>query len=198
MDSTSIKNLLFGFLALVSATLIGCKDDDAPEDENEEEIITKVRLIFNPEMGTPLTFLATDPDGEGPEDLSVEGAISLAPNTVYELFIELDNELAGESITEEVEEEGDEHLFLFGFTEGLFANPLGDGNLDGRAADAVDYLDEDVQGLPLGLITRWRTGEATSGTFRVVLKHQPDLKTETSSLQDGETDIDITWNLVVE
>jgi hypothetical protein len=43
------------------------------------------------------------------------------------------------------------------------------------------------------LETSWTTGAASSGTFRVVLKHQPGLKSATSGSSTGETDLDITF-----
>ena len=107
----------------------------------------------------------------------------------------LSNELEGEDITEEIAEEDEEHMFFFAWTEGLFASPEGDGNIDNRD-DPVDYNDEDENGLPVGLSTTWTTGDSVpSGTFQVVLKHQPDIKSETSTVDDGGTDIDLTFDV---
>ena len=100
-------------------------------------------------------------------------------------------------MTEEVEEEGHEHLFYFSWTNDVFSDPSGDGNIDNRA-DAINYGDEDVNGLPLGLETVWTSGPPSSGEFRIVLKHQPDLKTATSESTIGETDVDITFPIKVE
>ena len=33
------------------------------------------------------------------------------------------------------------------------------------------------------------------GTFRIVLKHQPDIKSATSTVNDGGTDVDLTFGL---
>ena len=169
---------------------------DAPPCENEEEIITDVVLTFTSEDSSSVVVAtAQDPDGEGALDLEVGGSIGLLPNTTYTLSIELSNEIEGEDITEEIEEEDDEHMFFFAWTEGLFASPAGDGNVDSRA-DTVNYLDEDDNGLPVGLSTSWTTGDSVpSGTFQVVLKHQPDIKSDTSTVEDGGTDIDLTWNV---
>jgi hypothetical protein len=102
-----------------------------------------------------------------------------------------------EDITEEVREEADEHMFFFSWTDGLFSDPTGNGNVDNRA-DAVNYDDADGDGLPLGLNTTWSTGPASSGSFRVILKHQPDgIKTATSGSSDGDTDIDISWQISI-
>ncbi|WP_421896926.1 hypothetical protein [Marinoscillum sp.] len=175
----------------------GCSDKDVPDAENEEEIITKVQLIFSPAEGAPVVVTALDPDGDGPEDIAPSGPVVLAKGTEYELFIKLENTISNEDITEEVEAEGDEHLFFFGFSEGIFNSPAGNGNLDSRA-DVVNYLDKDVNNLPVGLITAWITGEAGSGTFRVMLKHQPGIKSTTSESTDGESDVDITWTLNIQ
>jgi hypothetical protein len=145
---------------------------------------------------------ATDPDGDGVKDIEVDGPINLAANTDYTLSITLINGLAGASdpaynITEEVEEEGDEHMFFFSWTNNAFSDPAGNGNMDSRA-DAVNYLDEDENSLPLGLETGWTTGAASSGEFRVVLKHQPELKSATSTSSAGETDLDISFTLNVQ
>lgn len=176
-----------------------CSDDDVPEAENEEELITKVELLFSPnDGGDPITVNAIDPDGEGPESIEPSGSIVLAANTSYQLFLSLENTVNGEDITEEVEEESDEHMFFFEFTEGLFSSPEGNGNVDSRD-DAVNYLDEDVNGLDLGLVTAWITaGAGESGEFRVVLKHQPGIKSETSESSDGESDVDITWDIEIQ
>ena len=80
----------------------------------------------------------------------------------------------------------------------MFTDPDGDGNIDSRD-DTVNYEDEpDENGYPVGLETSWTTGVAGSGTFRVVLKHQPDIKSASSSVSDGESDVDITWDISVQ
>jgi hypothetical protein len=102
------------------------------------------------------------------------------------------NSIENEDIGEEVKEEGDEHQIFFGFTEDLFANPTGSGNIS-PSAGTVIYDDQDENNLPIGLITTWRTEVTGSGIFRILLKHQPDLKTATSTSATGSSDIDITW-----
>lgn len=198
-------NYLLGMgLLLGIMTLAGCDDDEAPEAENEEEIITDVTLTFTPSGGgTAVTAAAQDPDGEGPDELEIVSDIVLAANTTYTLSLDLENSIAGESITEEVDEEDDEHMFFFGWTSGLFTDPTGDGNIGaGNRNDPLNYEDTDGT-YPLGLETSWTTGDAAIGTFRVNLKHQPPLgdgtpaKTATSDSTDGESDIDITWDITI-
>lgn len=180
-----------------------CSDDDEPVREDTPELITKVILTFTPEGGgADVIATATDPDGVGLQNLTTDGPIELNASTRYVLTIELLNELASPgsaayNITEEVEEEGDEHMLFFSWTDNVFSDPAGNGNIDNRA-DALNYDDEDVNSLPIGLTTSWTTSTPASGTFRVVLKHQPGLKSATSTVNDGETDLDIDFDINIQ
>lgn len=198
----SIRLLMASMVVVLTALLSGCGDDD-PEKEDTPELITYATLTFTPTGGGASVIVkATDPDGEGVQDLIIDGPINLLTNKTYVLTIELINGLADPSepeydITAEVEEEGDEHLFFFGWTNNVFSNPAGNGNIDNRT-DAVNYNDEDDDGLPLGLNTSWTTATtAASGTFRVLLKHQPDLKSATSTSSMGESDLDLTFTIAI-
>ncbi len=179
----------------------GCEVED-PVREDVPELITKVTLTFSPEVGEPVIVTATDPDGEGVQDVQVDGAIKLEATKHYSLSLTLANGLVKPSdpeydVTEEVKAEGDEHIFFFSWTNDIFSDPSGNGNIDSRAND-VNYQDEDINGLPLGLETIWTAGAVSSGEFRVVLKHQPDLKSATSESGIGETDLDLTFTVNVE
>ncbi len=187
---------------LTIALLSACGQDD-PVKENVPELITRVTLTFSPATGSPVVASATDPDGEGVQPLVVDNPIALLSGQPYSLQLDLINTLLpssdpGYSITDEVAEEGDEHLFFFAWTEGYFSSPTGNGNLDQRS-DPISYADQDVNGLPLGLSTDWATGPPTSGTgtFRVVLKHQPGSKSATSRSTDGESDLDVTFPISI-
>lgn len=178
-------------------TLTGCGDD--PKKEDAPELITKVTLTFTPTEGDDIVVTAIDSDGDGPQDMVLDD-INLAANTMYDLNITLANHLASPEIdiTEEVAEENDEHLFLFSWTNNLFATPSGDGNIDSRSHE-VDYQDLDENNYPVGLETRWQTINAGgSGKFRIVLKHQPGIKSLTSGIDDGPTDLDLKFDLTVE
>lgn len=194
------------YLALLLLATMGfmasCSDDDdAPEAENEEEVINEVTLTFTPAAGgTPLSFTYNDPDGEGTA-AAEQDDIVLAANTIYSMSITFKNTVGdnNEDITEEVEEEGHEHQIFFGWTGALFSNPTGLGNIGaGNQDNPVNYQDTDLDGLPIGLETVWETDEPTSGTFRIMLKHQPDIKTATSSSEDGESDVDLQWNIEIQ
>ena len=191
-----LNYLLYAVLTLFIFT--ACEEDEAaPEEENEVEVFTDVKLVFTPTGGgAAVEAAAQDPDGAGVQELQVLGAINLAANTSYTLTMVIENCLESpcELMNEEIEEEDEEHQFFFAFTNNAFTSPAGNGNID-SASDPINYNDSDGNGNSLGLNTSWTTGSASSGTFTVQLQHQPDVKTATSGSTDGDTDFALTFNL---
>ncbi len=189
-------------IILAASVLFSC-EEDAPGKEDTPELITKIQLTFTPAGGgNPIVATATDPDGIGVQDIAPDGQINLIGGTNYRLSIEFFNGLlspteAGYDITEEVLEEANEHMLFFSW-DGGFSNPTGNGNIDNRT-DPVRYADNDSKGLPLGLLTDWSTqATATQNRkFRIMLKHQPDLKSASSGSNVGETDVDIQFTFNV-
>ncbi|MEM6517553.1 MAG: GTP cyclohydrolase, partial [Bacteroidota bacterium] len=70
-----IFNLRLLAIFCVAAVITSCSDDDdAPPQQNLPEVFTDVTVIFTPVGGgTPVTATANDADGEGPQDLEVQG-----------------------------------------------------------------------------------------------------------------------------
>ena len=201
------NSILFYFLLLFSCVLvISCSDDEDPmemEMENEEEeVISRVTLTFSPDNGEEdVTAVWFDADGDGSGAPTIDN-IGLEEGVTYTLSLELTNTLGSsdEDITAEIDEEAEDHMFFFGFTDGIFSDPSGNGNIDNRN-DPVNYNDQDANGQPLGLSTTWTAGGHTDapGTFNIILKHQPDgQKTASSGSSVGGTDVDITFPLSIE
>jgi len=201
------NNLIHGTittLAIAAGSLIfsACSSDD-PQKEDVPELITKVTLTFTPAGGGDAVVVsATDPDGTGVQSLKTSGPITLTKGVSYTLELAPINELAKPTdpeydITAEVEEEGPEHMFFYSWTNNVFADPTGNGNVDNRN-DAIRYEDKDVNGLPIGLHTAWTSAAAAAtGKFQVLLKHQPGLKSATSTSADGEDDLNITFDIEI-
>ena len=191
-----LNYLLYAVLTLFIFT--ACEEDEAaPEEENEVEVFTDVKLVFTPTGGgAAVEATAQDPDGAGVQELQVLGAINLAANTEYLLSMMIENCLEDpcEDMNEEIAEEAEEHQFFFAFTNDAFTSPVGNGNMD-NASDPINYIGFDGNGNPVGLNTNWTTGSASTGTFTVQLQHQPDVKTATSGSTDGDTDFALTFNL---
>jgi len=121
-----------------STIIVSCSDDDdAPEVENELEVITDVTLIFT-NVADPTNVVearAQDPDGIGVEELEILDDIRLFTDTEYTLTYEILNALDEddvEDIGDEILDEDDEHQLFFSFTEDAFSDPTGDGNIDSR------------------------------------------------------------------
>ena len=175
--------ILFGTLLLLS-----CGDD--PEPANEEELITTLTVTLTPQgVGDAVVMTFKDLDGPGsgvPEYIYSGGgsAASLTATTTYDVIITLLNENTNpaENITEEIEQEADEHLFCF--------------TVGGGADLVITYADEDGGGRPIGLSTTWAAGTAGTGTVTVVLRHQPGTKTGDCP-GGGETDINVTFNISI-
>ena len=104
-----------------------------------------------------------------------------------------------DNIGAEIKEEDDEHQFFFEFSKDVFANPLGNGNID-NASDPINYLDLDEKDQNVGLETSWTTSSVSESdkSFRVVLMHQRNVKTDKSSAKDGDADFDLTFVLNIE
>ena len=186
MKMSNNLRLLYLLPFLLVLAVAGCKDPETPEEENEEEVITtmRLRMVDSANTSTAQTFSFEDPDGEGGNAPTVLDDIILNANSTYTVTITLANESDPnnvEDITTEIEEEAAEHFFCFTAT---------------TADVMVEYSDTDGT-LPIGLTSTWRTGAAGTGTMQVMLKHQPDgLKDGTC--EPGETDIDVTFNVEVQ
>jgi hypothetical protein len=200
------KNLQLLAILFSVITIIGCSNDDdvAPEEENEVEVFTDVTLIFTntADNSDVVRASAQDPDGTGIQELQILDAITLAADTEYTLTYEILNALDPsdvENIGDEILEEDNEHQFFFSFTENIFADPTGNGNID-ATADPINYNDADENGNPVGLSSVWTTGGTASSeaSFTVRLQHQPDVKTDTSGSNDGDTDFELTFALNIQ
>ena len=174
---------LFAFLLVFSAA---CDSDEPDEDgPGEEELITRVIITLSPAGGgSDVVIEANDPDGDG-TNFTI-GTINLTANTTYTGAIAVRDEINGEDITEEVEEEADEHQFFY----------IPGGDASSRITVTID--DEDGNGLPLGLeftLAVSDGGDAT-GTMQVVLSHY-DEGPKDGSTQSDESDVDLVFPVTI-
>lgn len=174
------------FIIFLAIFATGCKDNPpSPSNppSNESELITTFKLLFTDTAnGKVYTAFMFDGDGTGPDDPSIFDSIILDAGRVYktEIVILDETKNPADSVTNEILEEADDHLFVFK-KSGV--------NL------TVQIADKDSKNLPLGLVSYWTTGAASKGTIQVLLKHQPGVKDGTE--QPGETDIDLTFNCTI-
>lgn len=212
---TIIKSTLYlGMLLLLLST--SCKkkkNQPAPEDPpptpNTQEVITSFKLLLTDSAtSTVYTYFYKDPDGDGGQtgfygpgttstSTQSDSVFTLMPNRTYFTEIILLDETKNpvDTISNEVEEEGDEHMFFFNST-----NPTGTPYTVILAGSGIKitYTDLDA-GSPqrgIGLQSRWRTyGIAAKSPMNIILKHQPGVKDGT--MAPGDTDVDVTFKVIV-
>ncbi len=182
-----MKNFkLLASVLFLSLTVFSCTDDSDPV--NEEEVITTMTVTLSANaVGTPVELKYVDLDGDGPNAPEITVSGSLKAGTDYNGSIVLLNETESpaENITEEVEEEDDEHQFFYTVGAGLNAD--------------AEYANFDGDGNPLGTAFVLKTGAAGSGDLTFTLRHEPK-KPNNGTLSDagGETDISASFTLTVE
>lgn len=187
-----MKIIFNGVIALCVASMLFLSScDDDPVIPNEEELITTLIWTLTPAGGgTALEFRFADEDGDGGEPAEISED-TLAANTTYNAAVRFlnESETPAEEITEEVEEEDNEHQVFVVTGAGL--------NL------TTAYADMDGDGNPLGLATTVTTGDASTGTVTVSLVHEPDKGGAGVSGGDptnagGETDIEVEFDVVIQ
>ncbi|WP_448518287.1 hypothetical protein [Rhodoflexus sp.] len=184
--------LHIGLYALLFTVVVlsGCNRKD-PEPENEKEAINRMEVVFTPVGGgSAVTFLFSDPDGDGGNPPTIT-APALRARTAYNVTLTLSKEDGSkrEDKTAEILAEADAHQFFF------IINPA--------TLLAHRYNDVDKNNRPLGLRNVMETQAAGSGTLRIVLRHDlnkafPGLNSGNFQQAGGETDIDVTFSVTVQ
>ncbi len=182
------KQLLRMVLGIaVSASLFtSCKKDPVPEP-NVEELITTMKLTFVPVGGgSTVTYQFQDLDGPG-GTAPTQQEIVLAPSKTYNVVVQLLNETEtpAEDITLEVAAEADAHRFYY--------EPTAGSNI------TVSGLNNDGDGIPLGITSVWTTGAIATGKIKVTLRHYagtPPNKATADPVNSSKssTDIEVEFN----
>jgi hypothetical protein len=176
---------LLAILFISSLTFTACSDNEEDDHDHEEELITTVTYTLTNGNDT-VTLKFKDIDGEGGADGTYTVSGALSANTTYTGSIELLNETESpaEDITEEVEEEGDEHEFFYSSTISDLT---------------VSKTDVDSNGNSIGIATSLATLDAGTGTLTVILKHEPTKPNDgTANGAGGSTDVEVTFSIEVE
>lgn len=178
-----LATAIFMTLLFVSCS----NDDDNPAPVNEEEVITTMKITLTPNGGgTPVTLQTQDLDGDGPNAPVIDISGNLTTGVTYNGAIVLLNETESpaENITEEVEEESDEHQFFYTVGGGLDVS--------------TEYANFDGNANPLGTLFTLNVGAASTGTLTFTLRHEPTKPNTGLSDAGGETDITATFNVTIQ
>ena len=184
------KNLLayMPLLILAVIALASCN----PTTENEQELITTVKLTLTPTTGGAdiiLEFKDLDGDGGNAPTHTVSGPIEANKSYIGSLEILNETTSPADDIAAEVQTEGTAHQIFY------------------QTSGVVDmvfiYTDTDTNGKPIGLMTQLASGNVGTGVLRIVLRHEPDKSAQNVSTGDllnagGETDFDVSFDITVQ
>lgn len=181
-----ISTTLLASLAILFATNTGCKKDPVnPPNPNEEEVITTFKITLTDSAGVnpTVTAMYRDLDGDGGVGPSVWDSIKLKPNTTYNAQILLldESKTPADTISNEVLEEGDEHLFCFSSPASYLQ---------------IQRTDKDVNNLEIGLQSKWKTMGTGNTAVQILLRHQPG--TKTGACEPGSSDVDLTFQTMIQ
>jgi hypothetical protein len=208
--------LLIAVIFLSLAGVVSCKKDKKtdnpspvpPPPGNEQELITTFKVYLSDGNDTTV-YLFKDPDGDGgipafygpgtnTNSTQSDSVIVLLANKTYTatLFLLDESKTPGDTISNEVKKEADEHMFFF--------NQLNPSSLPNASVTingtnlSITYLDKDGASspLPLGLSTKWTTGNVYGkAPLNIALKHQPGTKNGTYA--PGDTDISVLFKVSI-
>jgi hypothetical protein len=190
MRKVSFKSIMLA-LGVLSLVVVGCKKDEVkPTDvheHNDGELITTLELKFSGKgvVNNDTTFVVTfdDPDEDGGNDPIKLDQINLLKNTEYSVELTLldKSKPSYDTISNEVLEEADDHLFFYSSTPVDLLN--------------ITITDKDSKNRNLGLRSIWKTNTAGSGTVKVKLMHQPGIKDGKTEV--GGTDVEVKFPVVI-
>ncbi len=222
---TKITKMMLMVAGMAIVAVTACekkKNDPAPPSSttggsttgqtNTQEVITDFELHLSTLSGTNVTtaiYKYIDPDGDGGQPATFGGVnqsdsvITLMANKTYTANIYLLDKTKNpvDSISNEVEEEGDEHMFFFNQINPTFALNQWTSVI-GTSGVTVRYNDSDGASTPrpIGLESTFITTTAT-GTNKfpltIALRHQPN-GVKNGTYAPGDTDVEAPFKFRVQ
>ena len=182
---------LAAFALAGTLTLSACDSTEPGGGPGEEELITEVTLTLTDSDGNDVTITGSDPEGAG---LTFSPAsVALQAGTSYTGTIEFD--APGESVTEEIEEEAEEHRIAYSLEPG----GVGTVTVTDRESD---YTSDDENGGDFVVGLRFRVdvaaGASGSGTMRAILYHFDDEPKTSDTATSDEIDIEVPFPVTVQ
>lgn len=164
------------FTAVLLLFIQSCK----PKNSQGQEGITTVYIKL-----TSLQFGTQVFTYKNVNETVTKDSLKLKAGEVYTCELELLDETQNpaEDLTEEVKAEATAHQFFF--------TPSPTSML------SITDLDKDKDGKVVGITSKWTAGSTQSGTLGITLKHLGDTP-KTGNISDGETDVEILLDVIVQ
>ena len=183
-----MKKLLFIY-GLIGLTALSCSKDEVPEEINEEELITTIEVALSSAEGNvTLAYRDLDADGPQPPTISVSGPLKSGVRYVGAITFLNESESPAEDITEEVKEEDLKHQFFYTIGTGLDVT---------TAYSEEPGTGLDSEGNFLGVKFTLTAGAESSGSLTFTLRHEPTKPNTGLVDAEGETDIEVAFDIEV-
>lgn len=211
-------------IALLIASLLtitGCnkKESTVSLAPPGNETLSTVELVYqntaNPADADTAIWRQLDLTGVKPPDTSL-AKVNLKANATYNVQVIILDEVSDapkvDSVTPEIKERENYHLFFFqpepvAAGSVVISNttpyiPIADGTVVSATGPYLNLsvartdLDTNNPPLQIGLQDSFTTGGASSGSLRVVLRHQPNAKNGT--YPPGSTDLDVNYQVTIQ
>ncbi|MGB3543325.1 hypothetical protein [Rubrivirga sp.] len=183
-------------LALLGSLSLTACDSGEPGDDGagEEELISQVTLSLTPDDGGETATIQVNFDADGTNRTFSPSTLVLRPGVTYAGSIELRDTFNDEDITEEIEEEAEEHLFAYALS------PASIGTV--RITDTEsDYSSEDDNSgdfaVGLDFEVDVAAGASGSGTMNAILYHFDDAPKTSSTATSDEIDVEVPFPVTV-
>ncbi len=178
-------------LALLIA-LPACSSAEPEDGAGEEELITQVTVTLTNTANASdvVTIVASDPDGDGAGITFSPARATLRAGATYTGSIELRDTINGEDITEEIEDEAEEHLFRYAFQPTSAGTVTITDNEDQYTTER-----ENSGNFAVGLAFQVAVNSSASGngTMNALLYHFDDAPKTSSTATSDEIDVDIDF-----
>lgn len=179
--------IIFGLISLMAVNACKKHDHDHDDHDHENELITSIKLHFI-ETGSSdtLSFAWRQPAGPGTA-ITID-TIKLAPGKTYAGLIEFLDESKNPvvDVTSEIRKTANEHRVV-------------DTSSTTRVQTTITDVDSNTPPIELGLKFNAVTSAtgAETGNYQVVLRHYTSSSPKTGGIQNGSSDADVTFPIVI-
>jgi hypothetical protein len=169
-----------------------CKKDEQivspplPGNEYLTTVTLRLTNINNPNDTVIAIWRDLTPDDISAPDTSL-ALLNLKDSSIYqtELLFTDETKSPAEDITSEIQERGNYHRIFY----------LPSANLSSNLTINITDLDTNSPPLAIGISSTIQTFQSSSGSLRVVLKHQPNVKDGT--FDPGSIDTDVNFQVII-